>query len=256
MKKQSNSLLALVGGMSLFALSVGVVNVATAGDMAAKVTKEQKHEVASLHGKVVDMIDAPGYTYVAIDVDGKKTWAAGPTTTFEIGEKIGFSSKMPMQNFHSKSLKQDFALLYFVDGFITNKAKTAGKDSKMNLSHANSHATAHSNFPAVKAGKVSKEVLKVEGGKNIAEIYDEKLSLKGKAIRVKGEVTKFTADILGKNWIHIRDSSSASDLTITTSERVSVGDVVVLDGVIGVERDFGYGYIYPVIMEDARLAKE
>ncbi|GKT11388.1 MAG: hypothetical protein ISEC1_P0352 [Thiomicrorhabdus sp.] len=253
MKNRSNSLIGLVGGISLVILSAAITNVAHATPPAEKVAKMQKHEVANLHGKVTDKIDAAGYTYIAIEVDGQKTWAAGPIVALNIGDQVGFSTKMPMRKFHSKSLNKDFALLYFVDGFIVPKGTGSAKDSKMSLSHSNQHAQAHSKFEA--SGKVAKEVLKVVGGKSIAEIYEQKSDLKGKGIRVKGEVTKFTAQILGKNWIHIRDSSTATDLTVTTSETAAVGDVIVLEGVIGLERDFGYGYIYPVIMEEARQVK-
>ncbi|MCK5191648.1 MAG: hypothetical protein KAR12_16510, partial [Methylococcales bacterium] len=43
------------------------------------------------------------------------------------------------------------------------------------------------------------------------------------------------------------------DLTITTQAKVKVGDVVVFEGVISVNKDFGSGYSYEIIMEEAQL---
>ena len=63
---------------------------------------------------------------------------------------------------------------------------------------------------------------------------------------------------MGKNWIHIQDGSGDSnnfDLTITTQDQAKVGDVVTFEGTIGTKKDFGYGYLYEVIMEDAKLLK-
>jgi hypothetical protein len=80
--------------------------------------------------------------------------------------------------------------------------------------------------------------------------------LKGKTLRLRGKVTKFNPNIMGKNWAHVRDSSTLDDLTITTSSMVSVGDVVIVEGTLAVNKDFGYGYAYPVMLENATMTKE
>ena len=98
----------------------------------------------------------------------------------------------------------------------------------------------------------------VEGGIRIATLFENPQQYAGKSIKVVGEVTKFTANIMGKNWIHFQDGTSyegAYDLMLTSQEIVSVGDVVVFEGVIALDKDFGAGYFYKVIMEDAVLIK-
>ena len=96
----------------------------------------------------------------------------------------------------------------------------------------------------------------MKGGNTIAEIYARKQKLKGKTVRVRGQVTKFTAEVMGKNWLHIRDSSTLDDLTVTTDNTVAIDDVVILEGKLVLDKDYGYGYFYPLIMEDARIAKK
>lgn len=260
MKKQTNSWLSVLSGLSFMALTTGTVSVVNASPSTAKPAQAaeqkvdaEKVEVSSIHGTVSEIITASGYTYVAIDVDGKKIWAAGPVSSFKKGDKIGFSMEMPIANFQSRSLERTFERIYFVDGFITESGTPSEKSSKMSLSHGNNSMP---DAQTEVSGKVVVEITKVEGGKNIAEIYKDKKSLSGKSVKVKGEVIKYTPNILGFNWIHIRDNSTDSDLTITTSDTVAVGDVIVVKGLISLEKDFGYGYVYPVILEKAKVVIE
>jgi hypothetical protein len=58
---------------------------------------------------------------------------------------------------------------------------------------------------------------------------------------------------MGENWLHILDSSSTSDLTITTKEIVEIGDIVILEGKLSIDKDFGHGYLYPILLEDATV---
>ncbi len=262
-KQTHSSFLAVLGGLSFFALTTGMVGTVSANpseNLANQEFNAEQVDVSSIHGTVAEIIAAAGYTYVAIDVDGKKVWAAGPEATFKVGDKIGFSMKMPIANFQSRSLERTFDKIYFVDGFITEGGALSDKSSKMSLSHASSGGmpnAPHAKTQATEAtGKVSVNIKKIEGGKDIAEIYAEKEALSGKPIRVRGEVTKFTPNILGVNWIHIRDNSTKTDLTVTSSDTVAVGDIVALKGIIALEKDYGYGYVYPVILEKAEVIKE
>jgi hypothetical protein len=58
--------------------------------------------------------------------------------------------------------------------------------------------------------------------------------------------------IMGRNWVHIQDESGAEfDLTITTNEQIQLGQMVNMEGVLAVNKDFGAGYFYKVIVENA-----
>ena len=95
----------------------------------------------------------------------------------------------------------------------------------------------------------------MKGGNTIAEINIGKQKLKGKTIRVRGQVTKFTPNVMGKNWLHVRDSSTLDDLTVISKSTVAIGDVVILEGKLALDKDYGYGYVYPVILEDTKITK-
>jgi len=200
---------------------------------------------ASVHGKVTEVIEAAGYTYVEIDTGTEKVWAAGPDTPIKPGDNIGFDTGMPMANFHSKSLQRDFPVIYFVDSYIT--AASAGSDAA---------TAAHTQAQPDPVADPIVGIAKLKDGYTIAEIHNNKQSLKDKIVRVRGKVTKFSPAIMGKNWVHIMDSSSSYDLTMTTTGTAAVNDVVIIEGRLVLDRDFNYGYFYPLIIEEGAVTKE
>ena len=61
---------------------------------------------------------------------------------------------------------------------------------------------------------------------------------------------------MGKNWIHIQDGTGAkgtNDLTITTKNIVKLGDIILVEGTLELDKDFGSGYKYDIIIEDAKI---
>lgn len=98
-----------------------------------------------------------------------------------------------------------------------------------------------------------------DGGTSIASLYADKTDFSGKEILVRGKVVKFNPGVMGKNWIHLRDGTGVegtNDLTVTTNSVVDVGDVVLVKGALSVDKDFGFGYEYAVILEDADVTVE
>jgi len=94
----------------------------------------------------------------------------------------------------------------------------------------------------------------------VAEVFAEKDALGGQKVAVRGKVVKVNANIMGRNWLHVRDGSGAegtNDLTVTTPGFVpDVGDLVLVTGTVALNKDFGMGYSYDLIVEDAEVAIE
>ena len=236
MKHRINFLVVL-----LVCFSFGMINLASA---------QQKTDANEIHGKVTEILEVSGYTYAEVDTGEGKVWAAGPATPMKTGDMISFSTQMPMQNFHSKSLGRDFSIVYFIDQFITGKETATSEPAAI--------ASPHDQIKSAQTSKTVEGIKKAEGGNTIAEIYTQKQDLAGKTVRVRGQVTKFTPGIMGKNWLHILDSSGPEDLTVTTADdnTVAIDDVVVIEGKLELDKDFGYGYVYAVILQDASVTKE
>jgi hypothetical protein len=96
--------------------------------------------------------------------------------------------------------------------------------------------------------------------RTVAEVYAQKGALKEKAVTIRGKVVKFNPGIMGKNWLHLQDGSGKADkqdndITVTTQDTAAVGETVVVKGTVRVDKDFGAGYAYPVIIEEAKLSK-
>jgi predicted small lipoprotein YifL len=127
---------------------------------------------------------------------------------------------------------------------------------------ASAAPTMPADHPAAKAGEEVdlSGIAKAEGGKTVAEVFAEKGSLAGKPVTVRGKVVKVNRGIMGKNWLHVRDGSGAegtNDLTVTTAgELPALGATVVVTGPVTLDKDFGMGYQYAVILEDAEVKVE
>jgi hypothetical protein len=95
---------------------------------------------------------------------------------------------------------------------------------------------------------------------SVSETYEKAGKLDKKAVVVRGKVVKVSKGIMGKNWVHLRDGSGDSgkgtnNLVVTTQDDPKVGDVVTAKGTLYKDKDFGAGYKYTVILEEATVKK-
>jgi hypothetical protein len=210
----------------------------------------------SFKGKVLETMNAANYTYVLVDTGAKKLWAAAPQFQVKVGEAISIEDGMAMPNYHSKALNRDFDVVYFTGRALVGNAQTGLKTNAAILPPG--HPPLTSGTPQAAKVDVS-GIKKADGGKTIAEIFAAKTQLAGKQVKVRGKVVKFNSQIMGKNWVHLQDGSGkegSNDLTLTTLSTVKVGDTVLATGTVAIDKDFGYGYKYSVLLEDATLVVE
>mgnify|MGYP000436034137 CR=1 FL=1 len=203
---------------------------------------------------VQEVLQVSSYTYLNVLEGEEKTWIAVPTMEVKIGEVYYYKGGMAMPDFHSTELNRTFDSVLFL-GAITS-AEAIDVDSGMADPDAPKEEAIPAKQPTLNQLELNIEA--VEGGIRIATLFENPQQYAGKSIKVVGEVTKFTASIMGKNWIHFQDGTAfdgAYDLMITSQEIVSVGDVVVFEGVIALDKDFGAGYYYKVILEEGVVVK-
>ena len=194
--------------------------------------------------KVIDKIPAKGYTYLQVSENKNDFWIAVPTMEVEIGETVYFSRYMVMQDFKSENIDKSFDEILFVE----DARKSPTPDEMKNI---------HSGVASVE--KQSITIDPVKDGKTIQQLFSDKSSLSGQTVKVKGKVVKFNKQIMKRNWIHIQDGTGTEkdfDLVITSDDEVSVGDVIIAEGKVSVDKDFGAGYFFPVLIEDAKIEKE
>jgi hypothetical protein len=160
-----------------------------------------------------------------------------------------------MHNYHSNTLNRDFKLVYFVDSIVNKTGGAQAKDAAMPAGHPPTAAS--SALPQIDVSGVAR----AKGGMTIGELFANKANLSGKEVTLRGKVVKFLPQIMGKNWLHVRDGSGdakthTNDLTVTTEAAVKVGDTVLVSGKVGLNKDFGYGYKYDAIIENAKVTLE
>ncbi|MFZ4623647.1 MAG: nucleotide-binding protein [Rhodoferax sp.] len=199
---------------------------------------------SSITGEVLEVRDVEMYTYLRLKTSQGETWAAVGKAAVKKGALVTIDNVSVMENFESKTLKTTFKTIVFGDLGGTGKA-------------AISPHTGISK-PVQPGGPI--KVAKASGAHayTVAEIVTQAAQLKDKPVQVSGKVVKYNAGIMGKNWLHLQDGSGtaaagSNDILVTSSASAKLGDVVTAAGTVRRDKDFGAGYSYKVLIEDATL---
>lgn len=210
---------------------------------AQNVNNPAMHEV-----KVEEVVQTSNYTYMRVKENDAEKWIAVNRQEAAPGEVYYYETGLEMRNFNSKELNRTFETVYFVEGL--SKEPTAA--------HVHEGAEAIKPVQATLTQKEGISVTPAVEGLSIAKLYADRNKYDGKTIKMKGQVVKINDQVMDRNWIHIQDGTNDSgnfDLTVTTKDSVKLDEVVTFEGTISLKKDFGYGYFYEVIMEDAKVIR-
>jgi alkylated DNA nucleotide flippase Atl1 len=200
-------------------------------------------------GKVLEVKDVESYTYLHLKTQDGDTWAAVSKTSVKKGATVSIENVTVMNNFESKTLKKTFPVILF--GNLASA--TGGSKDAYFMGSA---------FPVFskKSDTADIRVAKASGAnaRTVAEIIRQSSELKGKTVTVSGKVVKYNPEIMGKNWLHMRDGSGSAadntnDILVTSRNQAKIGDIVTAKGIVRTDMDFGSGYAYKVLIEDATL---
>jgi hypothetical protein len=224
---------------------------ATAAPAATSAAAAPQGAVQTVTGPVLETMDASSYTYLRVKTDTGEVWAATSQTKLAVGDRVVVPLEVPMQNFHSDTLKRDFPLIYFA-----SQVRREGDPAPppMAVGHAPMGAPPSREDAAAQSAPIAPPA----GGLSVAKVWADRKALAGKTVTVRGKVVKFNGGILDRNWLHIQDGSGkagdgTNDLTVTTSAMAKVGDVVTVTGTVAVDQDFTAGYAYKVMLEKATI---
>jgi len=193
---------------------------------------------ATFTGVIQEKLSSGGYTYMKVQEGKNNYWIAMTQRDVKVGDTISYTEQGWMKNFHSKTLNRTFENILFA-GNAESKVKRPlieeRKSSKMTSDYAQ------------------------EGVISIAELFANRDKYVGKIITIKGKVTKTSNAIMKLNWLHINDGSNfqnMDDLVFTSTQTLpKMGEIIYAKGLVVKDKDFGYGYFYPLIIQEAAFKK-
>jgi len=211
--------------------------------------QEQKSTTTESNVKkiiVAEVLQTSSYSYLLSNHNGQNQWFATLKLEATVGDTYYYEGGLEMIDFNSKELDMTFASVVFLEGLHTSEESLLigiGKSGSPQITNSASTSIESIIEPA-------------EGGISIAELMASKSSYGDKRVKLRGKVVKYNAEIMGKNWLHLQDGTSngeENDITVTTDMAAKVGDIITVEGVIALDKDFGAGYLYSILMEDAEL---
>lgn len=206
------------------------------------VAKNEIHKI-----EVIDVENGGDYLYLNVNEGDKSYWMAIPSRTVTKGETYYYNGGMLMKDFESKHLKKSFDKIIFAEGIRSIEKEIDSSDQKTSeVYKKGSNDIVEDNL----------NIDKLEGGVSLEELIKDKNMYATKLVKVRGKVIKINNGILDKNWIHISDGTSFDNkksLTVTSQEMVKVGDTVSFEANLTLNKDFGYGYIYDILLENGKL---
>lgn len=198
--------------------------------------------------EVKEVIQTSKYTYLRVKENVGEKWVAVAKQEALIGDYYYYNGALQMNNFYSKELERTFENIFFISEI--SKTPIGQKTIGTMPAHSGSVDVAPNNTIDLK---------KSENEITIERIFSNKTDYSQKEIEIRGIVMKVNNGVMDKNWIHIQDGTKFNDkfdLTVTSQDLTEIGDEVTFKGKIILEKNFGSGYFYDVIMEDANLVNK
>jgi len=197
---------------------------------------------ADLHTvEVLESLPTERYVYLRVREGERDFWIATRKQTVEVGKQYFYRGGILKTNFLSQEYNRTFDQIYLVANIVP-------------ADHS------HSATPAPASGNASvpssEPLVLPEGSTKIATIVSNPERFAGKTVQVTGRCTKLNANIMTRNWVHLQDGSADGyDFVVTTEVPIPEGHVVTLTGTVAVDRDFGAGYRYDLIVENGQLVR-
>lgn len=233
-----------------------------------------------LRGRVREVIEVAQYTYLRLGTDQGEVWAAVSKAPIVVDSDVTVENPTRMDHFQSATLKRTFDVIYF-GNLPTGDAVGAGElppgHPRIDRGSSDSadqvppghpsidgaatmppmHGASASATPANGATDVA--VPRASGGNahTIGELFAAGAKLEGKRVRVRGQVAKVTAGVMGKTYLRLRDGSSARpeerELVVTSQAESRVGTVATFEGTLRTQVDVGIGFRYPILLAEAQV---
>jgi len=190
--------------------------------------------------KVLEVLPTSKYVYLRVNEKEEEFWIATGKQEVKVGETYFYKNGILKTNFESKEYDRVFDKVYLVSSIVPANHGNEASSSSMPMGDVTD-----TEIPEDK---------EVEGSIKISELFKNKSEYEGKEIQISGKCTKLNPNIMGRNWIHLKDGSYDDiELVITSDVAVPEGHFVTMKGIVALDKDFGAGYKYDLIIENGQI---
>jgi len=196
---------------------------------------------------VLDVLNTTKYVYLRVKENGEQFWIATRKQDINIGGTYFYKGGLLKTNFESKEHNKVFDKIYLVTSLVQSNHGKNNSNSNVNLQKSNQNIEENSS--------TNKEIkTKQSGSISITELVDNYKKYEGKMVQVSGTCVKINPNIMGINWIHLKDGSKDDyDLVITSNTFVQEGSIITMKATVTLNKDFGAGYKYDLILENGTI---
>lgn len=188
---------------------------------------------------VEEVLPTTRYVYLRVKEGQEAFWIATNKQEVSVGESYFYRGGLLKTDFESKEHKRVFDKLYLVSAIVK-------------ADHGNQSTPIESQSSSTKPAKD----VDVKGSVKIADLVANPAKYAGKTIQISGQCVKINPNIMGRNWVHLQDGSKDDyDLVITSAVQIPVGHTVTLTGKVVLNKDFGAGYQYDILLEEGQIVK-
>lgn len=204
------------------------------------VQNNDMHEVV-----VEEILQAERYTYLKVKEKSEIFWIATTKLDAKVGETYLYQGGLLKTDFESVEHKRTFDKIYLVSEIINANA------------HPGADLQEVHNHPVEATSTEFTDIKPISGVVKLSDLITHKQKYQGKKVVVAGKCVKANYGIMNRNWYHIQDGTKnggkTCDLTITSNENIPLGANIAFEGKLVLNKDFGAGYVYEIIIEDGKL---
>lgn len=199
--------------------------------------------------QVNEILETSKYLYMNVTENEEQFWIATRLMDVSIGETYYYKGGLLKTNYESKDFNRVFEKIYLISGSLVAASHSSNSNT---TNSSNKLFTKQKTTKAIKAPiKSLATKIEVEGSIKIAELVKNAKSLEGKTVQISGVCVKSNANIMNRNWIHLKDGSNDDfDLVITSDTFIPEEAIITIKATVSLNKDFGAGYKYDLILEN------
>ncbi len=225
---------------------------------SSNLSTEQGHHNTTLsetklHAVVVqEVLPTERYVYLKVKEGQDEFWIAAEKRDVKKGETYFYRGGLLKTDFESKEYNRIFKEIHLVSNLVSEerhatltKATPKGNSVKEKVLATKEDIPTHTDKEITHMGHIT-----------IAELLKDPGKYEGHSVEIRGTCIKINPGILGRNWLHLQDGSKDDfDLVVTSNALVPKGAEVTVHAVVALNKDFGSGYTYELLLENGTLVE-